>query len=342
MDSHPAKVRRGHVGHAKRSTVQAHFVLLHKCTVPCVLKPTLRPQKCDLLYTASKLYVLDREREGEREREMGGREALVVCSDRTMSIGITIWDMESGNHLVHIPTCASPPHGLICLRKQYLVASQIHRHGSFGGGSIIIWPLNKPQAPLRCYPIEAIGPVSCTMKGVYLAGGAYSGNIYIWEVSSRRLLKNWHAHHKSVTCLVFSNDDSLLISGSEDGMIIVWPLISLLDDTNCGSYPSILNFSSEHTSSITGLLSTSSSSSSVFVSSSLDCTCKVWDLVTGKLSQTRAFPQPITAIVLDPSESLLFSRSADGRIFVNTLDVRLVEDPFDVSEDQRIVLNGHK
>lgn len=72
-----------------------------------------------------------------------GGEALVVCSDKNMGTGITIWALETGNHLLHIPTCASSPQGLLCLRSQFLVASQIHKHGSVGGGAIFIWPLNK-------------------------------------------------------------------------------------------------------------------------------------------------------------------------------------------------------
>ena len=72
-----------------------------------------------------------------------GKEALVVCSDKSMGIGITIWDLDTGDHLLHIPTCASPSHGLLCLRNQFLVASQIHKHGSVGGGAIFTWALNK-------------------------------------------------------------------------------------------------------------------------------------------------------------------------------------------------------
>ncbi|XP_034711979.1 protein ROOT INITIATION DEFECTIVE 3-like isoform X3 [Vitis riparia] len=279
-----------------------------------------------------------------REKKMdwsGGREALVVCSDRSMSVGITVWDMVSGDQLLHIPTCAASPHGLMCLREQFLVASQIHRHGSLGGGAIFIWPLNKPQSPLRNYPMEAIGPVSCSKDGVYIVGGAPSGNAYIWEVADGRLLKTWHAHHKSLTSMVFSDDDSLLISGSDDGMIRVWSMISLLDIADCGRFPSLFHSLLEHTSSITGLLSISGSSSPVLVSSSLDGTCKVWDLIRGRLLRTRVFPAAITAIVLDPGEQLLFSGSADGRIFVSMLDTGLVVDPFNVPEDRPIVLNGH-
>jgi len=44
------------------------------------------------------------------------------------------------------------------------------------------------------------------------------------KVETGRLLKKWHAHFRGVTCLVFSEDDSLLISGSEDGSVRVWSL----------------------------------------------------------------------------------------------------------------------
>ena len=68
----------------------------------------------------------------------------------------------------------------------------------------------------------------------------------------------------------------------------------------------------------------------------------MWDLVRGRLLRTRVFPAAITAIVLDPGEQLLFSGSTDGQVFVTMLDTGLAGDPFDVPEDQPVVLNGHK
>ena len=45
------------------------------------------------------------------------------------------------------------------------------------------------------------------------------------QVATGRLLRLWPGHYKNVSCLVFSDDDSLLISGADDGLINVWPLL---------------------------------------------------------------------------------------------------------------------
>ncbi|KAL4584797.1 hypothetical protein LXL04_009407 [Taraxacum kok-saghyz] len=269
------------------------------------------------------------------------KEALVVCGEKNLTVGLTIWDIETGDHLLHIPTCASHFHGLTCLRNQYLVASQIHRPGSVAGGVVFTWPFSKPRSPLRSYTVEAIGPLSSTNDGIYLAGGAISGNAYIWEVINGKLLKTWHAHNSPITCLAFSNDSSLLISASEDGMIVVWPMISLLDDKYSEPSHLSLNVTTDHKSFITGLLPSCNVSQSVFVSSSLDGTCKAWDIIKGTLLQTWSFPQPITATVLDPLERFLFCGSADGRIFMTSFDVGLMTEPCVDLEDQKLELNGH-
>ncbi|CAJ1943654.1 unnamed protein product [Sphenostylis stenocarpa] len=165
--------------------------------------------------------------EGERSAmAMGEGEAVVACSDQSMKIGASMWDLETGEKLLHIPSCASPPLGFLCLRNRFLVASQVNRHGSVGDGTIAVWSLNKPQHPLLNYTVEAIGALSCTNDGIYLVGGALSGNAYLWDVISGKLLKTWKAHNKSLNCMLFSHDNSLLISSSDDGMICVWDFLS--------------------------------------------------------------------------------------------------------------------
>lgn len=82
------------------------------------------------------------------------KEALVVCGSRNLTVGVTIWDIETGNHILHIPTCASPFHGITCLKHQYLIASQIQIPGSVAAGVIFTWPFSKVYIytnPTRLY-----------------------------------------------------------------------------------------------------------------------------------------------------------------------------------------------
>jgi pre-rRNA-processing protein IPI3 len=273
------------------------------------------------------------------------KEALVVCSDNNLTTGITIWDISTGEELSHRPTCASPPHGLVCLGHQFLVAAQVQKPGSYRGGAIFIWALNKAQVLHRSYPVEPIGPLACTSDGAYLVGGAPSGKLFIWEVASGRLLQQWSSHHKSVSCLVFSDDDSLLISGADDGVIHVWPLISMLDtaeDSQGNAGPTCLYSWAEHGNSITDLVLSTGGSSSVVISSSLDCTSKVWSLGHGTLLQTFAFSTQINAIILDPGEQVLFTGSTDGTIFVSQFEIGLQDTTAVVTEDQSSRLTGHR
>lgn len=58
--------------------------------------------------------------------------------------------------------------------------------------------------------------------------------------------------------------------------------------------------------------------------------------------QTQVYPLAISAVVLHPTEQLFFSGSIDGRIFVNKLEIGLVENSLAAAEDQKAVIKGHK
>ncbi|KAJ0977006.1 hypothetical protein J5N97_012480 [Dioscorea zingiberensis] len=273
----------------------------------------------------------------------GRREVLVVCGDN-MSTGIRTWDVETGDELLRMPTCASPSHGLLCVQDYLLVASQLQNHRPYGGGAIFFWALNKPRAPCRSYPMEEIGPIACSKDGIYLAGGALTGNTYIWEVTTGRLLKYWHAHNGSLICLAFTPDDSLLISGSEDGVICVWHMISLLDITDPPASGTLapLHILSEHVSSITSLLLMPSQSKPTLISSSLDGMCKVWNFVSGKMMQNHVFPVAVTAIVVDPGEQTLLTGCEDGKIYMTAVIVGLDQDQTLIPGDEFGTLSEHK
>ncbi|KAM1527342.1 hypothetical protein FF1_016814 [Malus domestica] len=244
---------------------------------------------------------------------------LVVASS-SVEAGIGCWDLLNGAEQLRYKLCASPPHGLICVGERFLASSQL-REPSASSGSVQYWSWSKPQVDVKSFPEEPINPLAANNEGTYIAGGGSSGNIYLWEVNTGRLLKKWHAHYRGVSCLAFSDDGSLLISGSEDGGIRVWSLIGLFDDyqSQQESHLYMHNFT-EHTLCVTDVVTGYGGCKAIIVSASQDRTCKVWSVGSGRLLRNVVFPTIIDAIALDPGENVFFAGGRDGKIYVAALN----------------------
>ncbi|XP_077213799.1 transducin/WD40 repeat-like superfamily protein [Tasmannia lanceolata] len=242
----------------------------------------------------------------------------VVIASSPIDSGISCWDLHSGAEHLRYRSCISPRHGLNFVGHRFLACSQLRDSSS--SGSILYWPWNKPHAEVKSFPVEPIGPLVSNTDGTYIAGGGSSGDIYLWEVASGRLLKKWHSHYRAVTCLVFSDDESLLISGAEDGCVRVWPLFKLFDDMGDAVTGHLYEHSfSEHTLRVTDIVSGYGGCSAIIVSSSEDRTCKVWSLSKGRLLRSITFPSIIDAIALDPGEHAFFAGCRDGKIYIASL-----------------------
>ncbi|KAG6784503.1 hypothetical protein POTOM_010199 [Populus tomentosa] len=70
-----------------------------------------------------------------------------------------------------------------------------------------------------------------------------------------RLLKKWRAHYRTVNCLVFTEDDSLLVSGSEDVSVRVWSLLLIFDGYQTEQASTLYEHSfQEHTLRVTDMV----------------------------------------------------------------------------------------
>lgn len=246
----------------------------------------------------------------------------VVLASSSVDDGIGCWDLHTGAEQLRYNSCSSPFHGLVSLGSRFLASSQLHHPSS---ASLFFWSFSKPQVEVKSFPAEAIKPLAANHQGTYLVGGALSGDIYLWEVETGRLLKKWHAHLRAVTCLVFSDDDSLLISGSEDGYVRVWSLFSLFDDLRSREEKNLYEYSfSEHTMRVTDVVIGNGGCNAIIVSASDDRTCKVWSLSRGTLLRSIVFPSVINAIVLDPAEHVFYAGSSDGKIFIAALNTERI------------------
>ncbi|KAM1118937.1 hypothetical protein ACFX2B_042592 [Malus domestica] len=97
------------------------------------------------------------------------------------------------------------------------------------------------------------------------------------------------SHYRGVSYLVFSDDGTLLISGSEDGGFGIWSW-DMVD-----AKP----LSCQH----------------------LRIT-RVWSVGSGRLLRNIVFPTIIDAVALDPGENIFFAGGRDGKIYVAALNAR--------------------
>ncbi|CAN4122664.1 unnamed protein product [Withania somnifera] len=249
---------------------------------------------------------------------------FVIASSPT-DAGIGCWDLHTGDEHLRYRTCSSPSHGLTCVGGRFLASSQL-RDTKSSSGSVLYWSWNKPQVEVKSFPAEPISPLVSNSEGTYIAGGGASGDIYLWQVATGKLLKKWQAHYRGVTCLLFNDDQSLLISGSEDGSVRVWSLIMVFDDLlrEKARQPYEYSFS-EHSLKVTDVVVGYGGANAILVSASEDRTCKVWSLSRGKLLRNIVFPSIIDAIALDPGEDVFYAGGRDGKIYIAALNA--VVDP---------------
>ncbi|GER51347.1 transducin/WD40 repeat-like superfamily protein [Striga asiatica] len=247
-------------------------------------------------------------------------EAEAVLASSPTDNGVSCWDLHTGAEILRHKSCASPPHGLVSVAGRFLASSQL-RDGKSSSGSIFYWSWNKPQIEVRSFPAEPIKPLVSNSQGTYIAGGGVSGDVYFWEVATGKLLKKWHAHYRAVSCLVFNDDQSLLISGSEDGCVRVWSLFLIFDDMRRKDARHLFEYSfHEHSLRVTDVKTGYGGSNAIIVSASEDRTCKVWSLSRGKLLRNIVFPSIIDAISLDPGEHVFYAGSRDGKIYIAALN----------------------
>lgn len=134
----------------------------------------------------------------------------------------------------------------------------------------------------------------------YCAAGA-DHDVAVYNLDSRNRLK-WLKGHKGHVCVVkFSSDASLLVSGSQDRLVIVW------DWKETESPCLVLE---GHKGAVSSL-SLNHNSSRIF-SGSHDGTVRVWDVASGSTVREIAYDSEITCLSSCPSNELIAIGTGDG------------------------------
>ncbi|KAF0908561.1 hypothetical protein E2562_026348 [Oryza meyeriana var. granulata] len=238
----------------------------------------------------------------------------LVLAASSADAGVAAWDLRTGAEAIRHCTCASRPRALTVVADRFLAAAQVSAGNS---APIHYYHWDKPQVAVKSFPVEPIRALITDPEGSYLIGGGVSGDIFFWEVASGELLVQWHAHYRAVRCLALY--DFLLVSGSEDGSIKVWDLLTMLDEQ------SRLEAKTQHIYGFNQhalpVIDVACFHGALAVSSSEDRTCKIWSLSEGRMLRSISFPAIIDSIVLDPRSHIFYAGGRDGKIYVTAMGV---------------------
>lgn len=231
---------------------------------------------------------------------------------------IVAYDASTGSPLASFNSSRSPRRGITRAGKSFIAVSHICPVTASGSIHIYNWWTSSAFQSLAVP--EPVAPLTATPDGFYLFAGGLSGYIHTLSLPSGDVLNSLPAHKKPVSCLKLSADGSLLISGGDDGTIVVIPIFQLVQAKPRESETKhILHQFLAHTDSVTSIYSGMGTSSSQIVSCSLDGRCKFWSLLSETVLHTVVFPCAIFSVVLDPTETEFFAAGSDGLVYKGSL-----------------------
>lgn len=231
---------------------------------------------------------------------------------------ITGYDSLSGVISSEFTGSRSPRNGLCLVGKKLVAVSHVSAETGLGSVHLYNWYCKTPFHNLAVP--EPVAPLAATGDGLFLFVGGLSGQIHTLSLPSGDLVQSFPAHRKAVSCLEINDDESLVLSGSDDGTITIVPLYNLISSSKRRKRDTILCRFVGHQGSVTSIYcGFGGGNYCTIMSSSLDHTCKIWSLMHGTHIRSMKFPSPMLSVVMDSTESEFYAAGVDGVIYKGAL-----------------------
>lgn len=246
-------------------------------------------------------------------------EALFISTSSEDNTTCSVQDLRTGTDLMRYKGggCAQH-HSLNMIHLNYVMAANSAKP------LLHVWPINKQEqmAGLRFVVPGKVNALALTPDGNFLVAGIQE-NIYLWHMSSGRMLNTLSKHYQAITCLRFTDNGEHFISGGKDGAVLVWDLTFSAAPLDTGggkdSTEPLYSFN-DHGLAVTDLYSGIGGIRSYLYTVSLDRCCKVYDLCGGVLLLSVVFPVALHSVIVSKMETRVYVGSSDGKVFVFNME----------------------
>ncbi|KAK7492877.1 hypothetical protein BaRGS_00015824, partial [Batillaria attramentaria] len=150
--------------------------------------------------------------------------------------------------------------------------------------------------------------------------------LYVWEMCAGNLLAVLDGHYLEVRKIRFTDDSNFFVTGSEDGIVTVWSLAVVVSRTRRrAAGPRPRHTWMGHPLPVTDIHVGCGGSRARVVSSSIDRTCKMWDMESGEQIQTFVYEEAVHSVIMDRPELRLLAGLSSGIICCTPLFAQQME-----------------
>lgn len=130
------------------------------------------------------------------------------------------WDRTTGREVMSFPIVSYQP----AFEAWAIFSPDKRTVATSSNGVVMLWDLGA-KAMIRQPLItseEVVNPIAFSRDGRTLAAGGKSGTLFLWDVTTHRMITNFAAHRSVVEAGDFSPDGKLFVTASYDQTLSLW------------------------------------------------------------------------------------------------------------------------
>lgn len=281
--------------------------------------------------------------------KLGPIEAALSTDLRGEPYNFSLWDIHTGTQLVAFKgNKSSPlPKCLQLIDNNYFI--------TVCDNVVQVWSIfNKKSQDQKLFLPSRPSTICMSPCGNYLVAGI-SEMIFVWQLRSGNLLAHCQRHYQNISVLKTTRCGSFLVSGGEDGLVLVWPFADLISQTH---HTGALNVRADrkdvgvneprftwqhHSGQITDVHLTNGG---LCLTTSIDMVVNMYDYSSGRRLLSVNLGKPIWSITMNKNETSIYAGSVEGDIYeipVSSISISILNSGENTEEGvQKPTFVGHK
>jgi len=244
-------------------------------------------------------------------------EVLLTGDSTGQMWNLCAWDPLSGAALTTFKGASTAANTLTFLSDELIISAQPKKP------LLNIWQINRhEQQPDKLVVPGPVTALAASQSGKFLVC-AVGDKMFVWQTCNgvlHRVLSKC-GHYQDITVIKFTDDGSHFVSAGKDGNVLVWNLLEVISKHHLPGQaadrtdaPVAKHSHSDHKMPVTGLHLSEGGIRARIFTSSLDHTCKVYNLADGRMLLDVSFAVRLTSVAVDFGQSSVYLGSAKGTI----------------------------